>query len=146
MHVINERIDYTKEWGSKEVRLFTGNPIIKADGSVVMGAGAAKQVRDFYSGIDKEFGKRLKKDRRANIIIIRVNTKMIGWVKVKRHWAESADLRLVQESMIELARMANNFHDFTFRINYPAIGNGRTDIKLVEPLLQVLPDNVIVHK
>lgn len=146
MQLINERIDYTQDWDAKEVRLFTGNPIIKSDGSVVMGAGAAKQVRDYYTGIDKAFGTRLKKDRRANIIILRANEKMIGWVKVKRHWAESADLRLVQESMIELALRAKKFHDFTFRINYPAIGNGRTDIKLVEPLLQVLPDNVIVHK
>lgn len=43
-----------------DVLIVTGNSTLKSNGAVVMGRGAAMQMRDRFKDIDKEFGALIK--------------------------------------------------------------------------------------
>ena len=144
MILINERLNYAGSMGNDHVRLFTGNPIVrKGDGGLVMGRGAARQVRDLYPGIDVEFGERMPTTHR--LTFVRRGEDRFGWFQVKHHWAEPADLQLIRESA-ELLRMVAVLHPHvTFHLNAPGVGNGQLKWEDVQPLLFTLPNNVKVY-
>lgn len=147
MKLINSRLDYSKPWKLPDVYLFTGNPIIAGHGGIVMGAGAAKQVRDTYKGIDKAFASLIKEKRKRLLAFVEWEDGMfVGWAKVKKNWKLNADLEIVEQMLLQLAKAAKDRPSVTFHMNYPAIGNGRIDINQVAPLLEVLPDNVWIYK
>lgn len=64
MRVWTGHIDYTPAGMAASplnwVYLFTGNCYLKANGALVMGRGAALQVRDAYPGIDKLLGRLIR--------------------------------------------------------------------------------------
>ena len=87
MKLINGLLDYSKPWAVPDIYLFTGNPIVKANGAIVMGRGAAKQVRDTFPGIDKVFGEEIAKRPNVNLIWLKgAEHQYLGWFKVKEHW------------------------------------------------------------
>ena len=148
---INRLLDYTQPWELPDVYLFTGNSIVKHNGAIVMGRGAAKQVRDFFPGIDKVFGSSLLQARIDDIyepsLLFAVEGKqMIGWFRVKNHWAEPAKLEIIELSCEALTAIAIDCPDKTFHMNYPGIGNGRLDVASVELIVEVLPDNVWLYR
>lgn len=148
MKIVNGRLDYQRPWSLPDVYLFTGNTIVKNNGALVMGAGAAKQIRDAYPGIDGSFGKLIKRLPEAHILWVAFENPQqhLGWFKVKYHWADDADLDLIAESARRLAEIARSNPFRTYHLNYPGVGNGRLREAQVEPLLQVLPDNVIIYR
>ena len=146
MKLINSLLDYSDPWGIPDVYLFTGNPIIKKNGAIVMGRGAAKQVRDRYPGIDLVFGKLLKEEPHLNVLIIGKAHRLLGWFKVKEHWKEPAKLSVITESVTKLTQIATENPTLRFHMNYPGVGNGKLNIAMVAPLLQALPDNVLLYR
>ena len=86
--------------------IFTGNAVVKNNGALVMGAGMAKQVRDRYPGIDKEFGKAVLNNTdnqgRYGCLI----GKHWGVFQVKTHFGNKADLDLIQHSAAMLYQHA----------------------------------------
>jgi len=146
MKLINSLLDFRDPWELPDVYLFTGNPVIKKNGAIVMGRGAAKQVRDCYPGIDKIFGDELSKDPHLNILILGKGKRRLGWFKVKEHWKEPAQLSLIAESVTKLTTLALDRTDLRFHMNYPGVGNGKLNISAVAPLLESLPDNVLLYR
>lgn len=147
MKLIHKLLDYSKPWTLPDVYLFTGNPIIKKDGAIVMGRGAAKQVRDTYPGIDQSFGMIIQRKPQTNLAWISLPNDMhLGWFKVKNHWAEQANELLIKDSTEILDRIANKHRDKTFHMNFPGIGNGKLGIDRVMPIIELLPDNVWIYK
>lgn len=143
VEIIDRLLDYSEDWTLPEVRLFTGNPIRNKSGGIVMGRGAARQVRDTYLGIDKLF----KTDKPVTWVEVPGKSQQwLGWFKVKHHWKDEACLDLIKESADFLAAIANLRPGHTFKINAPGIGNGKLQWSDVEPLLQVLPDSCLVYK
>jgi hypothetical protein len=141
MRLIHELLDYSKPWSLPHIYLFTGNPVRRADFGLVMGRGAAKQVRDSWPGIDKKIRTR----RPVDFTKIQPD-QWIGWFQVKRHWRDPADLELIRASAEMLTSIASlNSHIF-FHLNAPGIGNGRLFWSDVEPILEPLPDNVLIYK
>ena len=67
MKLVHDKLYYTVGWTLPEVFLFTGNPVIKKNGAIVMGRGAAREIRDHYPGIDLSFGTILTKKPNANL-------------------------------------------------------------------------------
>lgn len=144
-------LDYSKPKGEFDVLMFTGNPIIKRNGELVMGAGAAKQVRDTYNGIAGMFGfirSTISSNNVAFIdyLISKDSSVTIGWFKVKDHWRQNAKLNIIERSVRELSKIAVENTDWTFHLNAPGIGNGQLTWEEVEPLVKQLPDNVIIYK
>jgi len=147
MKLINQLLDYTKPWNKPDVYLFTGNPIVKQNGAIVMGRGAAKQVRDTYPGIDMQFGQKIQAIPEALIVWVKVqNDQWLGWFKVKHHWQNAADLELIRESCRLLWEIAMEQPDIQFHMNYPGIGNGKLTEHEVGHMIHFLPDNVLIYK
>lgn len=141
MKLVEGLIDYSQRWELPDVFMFTGNKFITKDGRLVMGRGAAKQVRDTYPGVDK----RIKSDRPVTFCRLGPN-QYLGYFCVKDHFRESADLDLIGQSVTALVTHASRVPQATFHLNYPGIGAGRLSESAVEPILQRLPDNVWVYK
>ena len=143
MILYNGLLDYTTPWPMDNVRIFTGNPIVKKNGAVVMGAGAAKVVRDAYKGIDVYFGKGMTTSTLLKFVY--TDNGYMGWAKVKNHWQMPADLGVVASMVEVLTEVATKRPDMIFHMNYPAVGNGKLKREDVEPLLVGLPDNVCLY-
>lgn len=148
MKLIEGKLDYSKPWGMPDVYCFTGNRTMRKDGALVMGRGAAKQIRDQYPGIDKEFGKAIRVASPGACLVAHYmgSQQILIWFQVKQHWADEACPVLIQEAARQLREVALQYPNKTFHLNAPGIGNGRLSWNQVEPLLQCLPDNVLVYK
>lgn len=153
MKLIDGLLDYSTKWSLPDVYLFTGNAIIKNNGAIVMGRGAAKQVRDSYPGVDKAFGLAIEARPLEFIQWVRLaghpddtGEQHIGWFKVKDHWRDPARRSIITQSTKRLIEIANGHPDITFHMNYPGIGNGKLKLKDIEPVLSALPDNVRIYK
>ena len=142
MRTIQHRLDYATRWSLPDVYLFTGNPVRNARGGVVMGRGAARQVRDAYPGLD------LLIKTHKPVTFVEVpggDQQYIGWFQVKHHWRDPADLPLISASADMLASIAGTRQHVTFHLNAPGIGNGKLAWDDVLPVLQHLPDNVLIY-
>lgn len=143
MRLVEGLLDYRAPVEESQVRIFTGNPVVTRSGRVVMGRGAARQVRDHYRDIDLQLGVLVPNN---NLVFVQHSGQYIGWFKVKDHWQEPAKLSLIQESTLALAQVAHDLPERTFHLNAPGIGNGRLGWDDVHPILSTLPDNVVVYK
>jgi hypothetical protein len=146
MKLINSLLDYSDPWKDPDIYLFTGNPIIKKNGAIVMGRGAARQVRDRYPGIDVVFGKIISEEPHLNVLVIGKGDRQLGWFKVKDHWREPAKLSIISKSAAKLTKLATEHPELRFHMNYPGVGNGHLNVATVAPLLQALPDNVLLYR
>lgn len=148
MKLVHRLLDYSRPWSLPHVALFTGNPIVKRNGAIVMGRGAAKQVRDTFPGIDRTFGAMIQRNPASNILWARLGneSRYIGWFKVKYHWELPAELALIAESAWELSELADRKPNMTFHMNYPGVGNGKLTEDEVITVLAPLPDNVVLYR
>lgn len=119
---------------------FTGNNTKRYGGRLVMGVGAAKQVRDSYPGID---GK-ITTDKPVTFTSI-TEAQIIGWFQVKSYWHQPADLKLIKESAALLSYYALQRPDLVFHLNAPGVGYGSLDWGTVYGVIQHMPDNVLVY-
>jgi len=126
--------------------IVTTNSFLTTEVKVVMGRGAAWQLKRKKPGIEKTFGKMIL-DTCGHLgrygLIFHGN---YGAAQVKYHFMEMADLDLIEFSMIKLSQEAKRDRKTIFNINYPGIGNGRLKESEVKPALRMLPDNVHVWK
>jgi hypothetical protein len=146
MKLINGLLNYSVPWTLPDMYLFTGNSTVKQNGAIVMGKGAAKHVRDAYPGIDKVFGNMLQHNPGAHILLANLDQQYIGWFKVKEHWAHAASLELIKVSTEELKDSANERSHLTIHMNFPGVGNGQLSIENVLPIVEQLPDNVLLYR
>ncbi len=130
--------------------IITTNAMVKRNGALVMGAGIAKQVRDRYPGIDVDCGRAVEKYRDhlntygCLINVVPGERSSLGLFQVKHHWAEQADLELIENSTTHLYHHAQLNQGMTFALNFPGIGNGKLSYDQVKPIIDTLPDNVQV--
>ena len=136
-------------WDSfgKGIFMITTNPIIKRDGSVVMGRGIALEAKTKFPELPYKFGDRLKENKAVPFVdyIAHFDNTPIWYFMVKSHWNYPADLKIIENSvkdLIECIVQENN--TLRFDLNFPGIGNGKLCRDDVLPLLQNLPDNVHV--
>jgi hypothetical protein len=152
MQLINGLLDYSQPWETPDIYLFTGNPIVKSNSAIVMGRGAAKQVRDTFPGIDQAFGAQIIKQPDAHIMWVaragmtQGKSTYLGWFKVKDHWQDDANISIIINSISLLARIADKHPEYNYHMNYPGIGNGKLQIDTVAPVLETLPDNVLIYR
>ncbi len=145
MQVIDGLLDYRHPPGT--TLLFTANSYIRSDGALVMGRGAAKQVRDFYSVLPYQIARGFKHMTEYNLRFVRVNDHLrIGAFQVKFHFKAEALPTLIENSARQLAEFASENPDELIHMNFPGIGFGRVAIETVTPLIACLPDNVLVYR
>jgi len=138
--------DLLKYAGNYNYMLVTTNSFIKKDGSLVMGRGFAKQIRDIYSGIDLILGNLIKKScghlGKYGVIFYG----HLGIFQVKYNYMQSAEIDLVEYSTSMLVNIANRQPNKLFAMNCPAIGNGKLHLEIIHPIINRLPDNVHVWR
>ncbi len=126
--------------------IVTTNSFLTTEMKLVMGRGAAWQLKVKVPGIDKIFGKMIHDTfghlGRYGLIF----HKRYGAAQVKYRFDEKAELELIKFSMTMLSVAATKDRKSIFNINFPGIGNGRLKKHEVESILEILPDNVHVWK
>jgi len=139
-------IDYSKGCEETECLVFTGNSFIKKNGGLVMGRGAAKQVRDSFPGIDIDLGSRIPHLGYYGVIEARILPFKLLAFQVKYGYMDQADLELITKSTQKMAHVAETNKNVTFHMNFPGVGNGRLAIQQVGPIIESLPNNVHVWR
>lgn len=124
---------------------FTANSIVKRDGSLVMGAGNAKTVRDKWVGIDKVFGKLVKKGSRDGVYLIVAdpNTRLFAF-QTKLHYKDKSPLHLIERGVKMLTAAASKDGSKLFALPFPGISHGGLSRDVVLELIEELPNNVHV--
>lgn len=137
-------LNYDRQPRTKEFLLFTGNAYVREDGALVMGRGAAKQVRDYHKGIDLWLGQQILA-RGMSCYGLIIHQRRIGVFQVKESYRDQANMDLIDIAARTLTVVALSFPNMLFQCNYPGIGNGGLELKDVRPVLEAakLPDNVV---
>jgi len=150
MKIVNGLLDYSKPWKTPNLYLFTGNRYITAKGKLVMGRGAALQCRDTYPGVDKDLADKISKcELSPNYFIIFTQIskdQYLGAFQVKNNFADKAELEIIKRSTKMLTQYAIKKPHLNFHMNFPGIGYGGLPYELILPIVQELPDNVILYK
>lgn len=124
----------------------TTNSIVKANGNLTMGAGIAKEANDRVSGLAKDLGKQIKaRDLEGKFYGLLLSKEKYIAFQTKLHWKEDSPIEVVTKSIDMLRRLALKYPNKTFGLPFPGIQNGGLKPKDVLPLLQVLPNNVLVY-
>jgi hypothetical protein len=132
--------------------LVTANSVIKINGDLVMGAGAAKQMAIMWPRAEKRFGAlvRAKCGNLGEYGVIICDDSWdwcncsCGIFQTKYHYKDKSDLALMKRSIINLKEQAKKYH--TIYLNFPGIGYGGLSEAQVFPLLYDLPENCIIYK
>jgi len=67
-----------------------------------------------------------------------------GLFQTKYDFRNPSPLSLIEKSAHNLSSYANQHPDWCFRLNFPGIGYGGLDAGSVLPVLECLPDNVLI--
>lgn len=142
-----EKGDMWSVFGKTGNFIITTNPIVKNDGSCVMGAGIAKQFKRRHPDGPYLLGEEIKAHVRAGFPMDygyfgTFDEQDVYYFMVKDHWAEEALPRRIRDSARKLKDSALLNPARRYDLNFPGIGNGRLKREDVLPLLEDLPDNV----
>lgn len=145
MKIVHKKFSYDGFDLLRNVYMFTANSTIRKNGALVMGAGVAKVVRDKYKGVDSEFGKNINHHSVFGVKFLKHENTFIGAFQTKVNWQEDSPLDVVKVSVHKLMCVAKARPHLTFHLPCPAINHGGKSVEEVLPLLESLPDNVIVY-
>lgn len=133
------------------IRCVTTNGMVKRDGTCVMGRGCAKEAAKKYPELPRMVGDHIKQNGNEVFLWTRhVNgkdpeaiTKLLIF-PVKHKWMEPADPDLISRSAYHLGAFALASPETIFLLPRPGCGNGQLEWSDVKPLVEFLPDNVLV--
>jgi len=150
MVIVKKRLNYNANWELPDIYLFTGNNYITKNGKLVMGRGAALACRDLFEGCDKQFAlKILTSKHTPNYYVEFIElapNKLLGVFQVKHNFADNADIELIKKSTNRLAYIAAQKPNIIFHMNFPGIGYGGLPLNRVLPIVDNLPNNIILYK
>lgn len=133
-------------FGAPGFMIVTTNSFLTSEIKLVMGRGAAYELKVIVPGIDSKFGKMINETcghlGRYGLVF----HERYGAFQVKYRFNKPASLDLVRYSMTRLSTVANRDEKTIYNINYPGIGNGGLKECQVRPILEMLPINVHVWK
>ena len=145
MQLVKGLLDYATAPEGQGIYLFTGNSYVKQNGALVMGRGAAKQVRDRYLGIDFDLGKQIDHLGTYGLCMSRDVLPSLGAFQVKYSAFDKANLELIRYSANTLRQYCDLMERrYPVFMNFPGIGNGQLTREEVWPQISDLPDNVFV--
>jgi len=136
--------------GSRGLLLATGNGVVRADGHLVMGAGAAKALAQAYPYLPRVFGRMARNQPRMGgwhlygLLIIQVAPGLhAGLFQTKGDWRDPADLSLIAYSAKKLAEWLSNNPGQEVHMAFPGVGLGGLEeeevLEVLDPILRDLP-------
>ena len=124
----------------------TTNSILNSKKELVMGAGIAKEAKNRYPSLPKEFGKKiLEKGYEGKFYGIIVYAKFLAF-QTKIHYKDNSPLDLVKKSCEYLKIAADLNKNLIFGLPFPAVTNGGRTYEEILPIVSILPDNVYIFK
>ena len=138
------------EIGKANLILVTTNASVRKDGCLVCGRGAAKEAAERFPTFSRRCGHKIRfYEREEKIYGIMIFSGIlpqgsIGAFQVKYHWKDQADLLLIAHSVGQLILVSGQYERIA--MNFPGTGFGRLAREKVLPLLEPLPDNVIIYE
>lgn len=145
MKIIKSRVQYPPTPRDKHIYIFTANSVVRSNGSLVMGAGVAKAVKLQYRGIDVLFGGVIPHLGVFGVQFVQWNNTWIGAFQTKIDWKDDSPIEVVQNSILELCNIATRRPTHTFHLPCPAVNHGGKSVEEILPLLEILPENVLVY-
>lgn len=145
MIISNNLLSYPRVIVGNNIYMFTANSTLRNNGKLVIGRGCAKSVRDIYDGIDKLFGDVIEHNSVFGVKFVQHNQQWIGAFQTKIDWQKDSPLDVVATSIAYLKRVAELRPEYTFHLPCPAISNGGKSVDEILPMLECLPDNVIIY-
>lgn len=154
--VIIEETDYWARASKKDIDALvcTTNNIIRHDGSLVMGAGIAKQFKETFPYLDLNWGvivDGLKDGGHEDYHILidgprrwQINSVYLVALQTKRHWQDPSPLDLVVESCHRLKLLADIMNWSVVLMTPPGCGNGKLEWKQVKKAIKFLDDRFII--
>lgn len=142
----------TEELFDKSDSLFivTTNGNLRADGRLVMGAGAAADAKHLYPNIELIAGKSIIEHgiKRNGFYLygFLLIAHEIAIFQTKGNWRDKADINLLQASCNMLRVWCNENPCRPVRMNFPGIGLGGLSEHAVLAIIKYLPDSVTVCK
>ncbi len=124
----------------------TTNGIVKSNGKLVMGAGNAKQFRDFFPGLDLDLGQKVSTYGNQPFLVYKKGNAICSF-PTKHHYKDPADLDLIEASAKSLVKIASSRYLTRVALPAPGVGKGGLSWKnQVYPLLKpILDDRFIIH-
>ena len=126
--------------------IVTTNSFLTSEEKLVMGKGAAWQLKMKVPGIDRIFGKMINEKFSHLGCYGLIFHRRYGAFQVKYMFSEVARMELIRHNTTLLSQIAVKHHRSIFNINYPGIGNGRLKEDQVRPVIEKLPQNVHIWK
>ena len=124
MHIVQDNI---WNWvGRCDALCITTNGIVKSNGELVMGAGIAKQARDWIPGLARAAGQAVRKNGLRTELMgsfCKEGTKIV-LLPTKNHWRDPSPLELVLKSMSQLEQLVDERNWRTVAFTPPGCGHG----------------------
>jgi hypothetical protein len=123
------------------------NGFVKRNGLAVMGRGCAAQAALRYPIAPRLLAEHIRRNGNVPGWIGEHNDWALIVLPVKHNWWEKADLGLIRMSVNWLREYAEN-NGVVTTIHVPRLGCGNGKLNWaneVRPLMEVLPDNCVVH-
>lgn len=133
-------------WDSNaDIIVITTNGATRKDGAAIMGRGVALQAKQRYPGIEHKLGSLIRENGNHVDIIIGGTLKIVSF-PVKHHWREKADLKLINQSVLELIMLVDRLRlaaSFTYIVALPrpGCGNGRLRWEDVRSIIRPILDD-----
>lgn len=126
------------------VYIFLANGQLNSKGELIMGAGAARAVKEKYPAVPYYLGERIKDvgdkatrdDGQTAYVYYVCSYLCFLALQTKFHWREYSPLSLIDDSLLVLRNtLIEKPTHWTFSMAYPGIGKGGLKKEEVEPLL-----------
>ncbi len=134
---------------SRGLLLAPGNGVVRKDGLLTMGAGAAKALAQAYPHLPRVFGKMARSEPRMGnwhlygLLVIQVAPGLsTGLFQTKGDWRDRADLGIIRYSATVLAEYLQK-NPQEAHLAFPGIGLGGLEesevLEVLEPILRDFP-------
>jgi hypothetical protein len=116
----------------------TCNSCVRSDGSLVMGAGIARQARDRFPGLALALGQKIEGFCGHLGTYGAMPTEKLWAFQTKWHWKSPSSTRLIRTSARVLSKIARG----EVHLNFPGTGCGGLSTDAVRPVLEQELNNV----
>jgi len=136
----------------------TGNSTVTKAGTLVMGRGCAKELRDGCLNIDTVIGYIVSNTCGSGdfygfldlgpkqLYVKKTQRRRIGILQVKYNWADAADLKLIENSLTMMLCFLKVNPNLGIACAFPGIGNGHLSKEQVCPLLNRFGNNITFYE
>lgn len=136
-------------WISRDsIILVSGNSFITKEDKLVMGKGAARQMKDRLPGIDLYLGNYIRNTcEHLGFYGVALATNCANGVfQTKFHFKDNSKLEIIKQSVYVLNKFLEEYPDFKVSMNYPGIGLGNLKEEQVYPIIVNLSNRITIYK